>query len=176
MNPGPRDRDPARTGWPGTCRLLAGAILAACIAWPASSETISGKARVVDGDTLAIAGERVRLRGIDAPETRQTCSRDGRRWTCGKAATKAMRRLVGRDPVRCEVRDRDRYGRAVATCYAGGQDLQRELVRQGLALAYRRHSTRYVPDENAARAEGRGLWSGGFVEPWRWRRQQRRRR
>ena len=177
MNPGPRDRDPARTGWSGACRRLAAAALVAGFAWPAGAETLSGKARVVDGDTLAIAGERVRLRGIDAPETRQTCSRDGRRWTCGKAATKAMRRLVGRDPVRCEVRDRDRYGRAIATCFVRGRrDLQRELVRQGLALAYRRYSTHYVRDEDAARAARRGLWSGGFVEPWKWRRQQRRRR
>ena len=171
-----RVREQVRTEWSGACRLLAGAILAACFAWPASSETLSGQARVIDGDTFAVAGQRVRLHGIDAPETRQTCSRDGRKWACGRAATKAMRRLVGRDPVRCEVRNRDRYGRAVATCFAGGRDLQRQLVRQGLALAYRRYSTRYVPDEDAARAEGLGLWSGAFVEPWRWRREAKARR
>ncbi len=170
-----RVREQVRTEWSGACRLLAGAILAACFAWPASSETLSGQARVIDGDTFAVAGQRVRLHGIDAPETRQTCSRDGRKWACGRAATKAMRRLVGRDPVRCEVRNRDRYGRAVATCFAGGRDLQRQLVRQGLALAYRRYSTRYVPDEDAARAEGLGLWSGAFVEPWKWRKQSRNR-
>ncbi len=169
-----RDRCLSRNGRHCVSRLVAAAGLAACFAWPVSSETISGKARVVDGDTLVIAGERVRLSGVDAPETRQTCSRDGRRWTCGKAATKAMRRLIGRDPVRCEVSGRDRYGRAIATCFARGQNLQRELVRQGLALAYRRYSTRYVRDEDAAQAAGRGLWSGHFVEPWRWRRRQRR--
>ncbi|MCY3754817.1 MAG: thermonuclease family protein [Alphaproteobacteria bacterium] len=158
------------------CRVLALAVLAAGLAWPAGAGTISGEARVIDGDTLAVAGRRIRLHGIDAPETRQTCLRHGRRWACGKAATRAMRRLVGRDPVRCEVRARDRYGRSVAACFAAGRDLQRELVRQGLALAYRRYSVRYVPDEDAARRERAGLWSGEFTEPWRWRRQQRRER
>ncbi|MCY4501942.1 MAG: thermonuclease family protein [Alphaproteobacteria bacterium] len=127
----------------------------------------------MDGDTLAVAGRRVRLHGVDAPETRQTCTRDGRRWACGEASTRAMRRLVGRERVRCEVRDRDRYGRAVATCFAAGRDLQRELVRMGLALAWRRYSTRYVPDEDAARAERLGMWAGAFVEPWRWRKRNR---
>lgn len=168
-----RVRGHAPKRWPGSCRRLAAAALVAGFAWPAGAETLSGQARVIDGDTFAVAGQRVRLHGIDAPETRQTCLRAGRRWACGKAATKAMRRLVGRDPVRCEVRDWDRYGRAVAACYAGGRDLQRELVRQGLALAYRRYSTRYVPDEDAARAEGLGLWSGAFVEPRKWRKRNR---
>ena len=165
----------ARKGRSRACLLLSAAVLATSLAWPAGAEVISGKARVVDGDTLAVAGQRVRLHGIDAPETRQTCRRDGRKWACGKAATRAMRRLIGRNPVRCEVRDRDRYGRAVAACHAAGRDLQQQLVRQGLALAYRRYSTRYVPDEDAARAERAGLWSGEFEEPWNWRRQRRER-
>ncbi len=144
-------------------------------ALPAQAETLSGQARVVDGDTLAVAGERIRLNGIDAPETRQTCTRDGRPWVCGKAATQAMRKLIGRHAVRCEVSGRDKYGRAIATCFADGLNLQQQLVRQGLALAYRKYSTRYVPDEDAARTEGRGLWSGEFSAPWNWRKQNRNR-
>ncbi len=170
---------PHGLAWKGrsrACRVLAAAVVATGLAWPAGAEVISGQARVVDGDTLAVAGQHIRLDGIDAPETRQTCRRNGRRWACGKAATRAMRRLIGRNPVRCEVSDRDRYGRAVATCFAAGRDLQQELVRQGLALAYRRYSTRYIPDEDAARAERAGLWSGEFEEPWNWRRQRRERR
>ncbi len=172
----PATPERARTGRSRACRALAAAMLAAGLALPASAETISGQARVVDGDTLAVAGQRVRLRGIDAPETRQTCRRNGRRWACGKAATRAMRRLIGRNPVRCEVSGRDRYGRAIAACFAAGRDLQQELVRQGLALAYRRYSTRYAPEEDAARAERIGLWSGEFTKPWRWRREARNRR
>ena len=139
------------------------------------AETLSGQARVIDGDTLAVAGDQIRFDAIDAPETRQKCSRNGHPWACGQAATQAMRKLVGRNPVRCEVNRRDRYGRAIAACFAAGRDLQQQLVRQGLALAYRRYSTRYVPDEDAARADRLGLWSGSFVEPWRWRRQQKTR-
>ncbi len=171
------DKPHARQSRPGTCRLVAVSAftLLLALAGPARAETLSGPARVVDGDTFAIAGERIRLNGIDAPETKQTCTRNGRHWACGRAATRAMRQLVGRNQVRCEVSGRDRYGRAIAACFAAGRDLQQQLVRQGLALAYRKYSTRYVPDEDAARAEGRGLWSGEFVEPWRWRRQQRRR-
>ena len=151
--------------------LLAALTLA--LSSPANAEVLSGAARVLDGDTLAVSGQRVRLDGIDAPETRQTCTRDGRRWACGKAATQAMRKLIGRNTVRCEVSGRDNYGRAIGACVIRGRDLQQQLVRQGLALAYRRYSTRYVPDEDAARAEGRGLWSGSFIEPWTWRKQQR---
>ncbi len=154
---------------------LAIAALIALFASPIHAETLSGHARVVDGDTLAVSGQRVRLNGIDAPETRQTCARDGRQWACGKASTQAMRTLVGQNPVRCEISGRDRYGRAIGTCFVNGRDLQQELVRQGLALAYRKYSTLYVPDEDEAREAERGLWSGSFVEPWRWRRQQRSR-
>lgn len=146
-----------------------------CLSGPARPETLSGNARVIDGDTLVLAGERIRMDAIDAPETRQRCSRSGRPWACGKAATQAMRKLVGRNRVRCEVSGHDRYGRAIAACFAGGRDLQEELVRQGLALAYRRYSSRYVPAEDAARTARVGIWAGSFVEPWRWRRQQRRR-
>ena len=156
-------------------RYLVLATLLTLLSLPAHPETLSGQARVVDGDTFAIAGERIRLNGIDAPETRQTCTRDGRPWACGRAATQAMRQLVGRNPVRCEVSGIDKYGRAIAACFAAGRDLQQQLVRQGLALAYRKYSTRYVPDEEAARAQGIGLWSGEFTAPWRWRKQNRNR-
>ena len=153
--------------------LATGAILL-CLTGAARAETLTGQVRVVDGDTLVLDGTRVRLDGIDALETGQTCARNGTGWACGSSATEAMRRLIDRRQVRCEVSGRDRYGRAIAACFARGQDLQEELVRQGLALAYRRYSTRYVPAEDAARAARAGIWAGSFVEPWRWRRQQRR--
>lgn len=143
------------------------------VPFPAQAETVSGKARVIDGDTLAVAGVRVRFDAIDAPESRQSCTRSGSSWPCGMAATRAMKALVGPHPVRCEITGRGRRGRAIGACFAAGQDLQQQLVRQGLALAYRRYSTRYVPDEDAAREERIGLWSGSFVEPWRWRKQRR---
>lgn len=160
---------------PRAGRYLVLAALLTLLSLRAHPETLSGRARVIDGDTLAVAGERIRLNGIDAPETRQTCTRDGRPWACGKAATQAMRQLIGRNPVRCEISGRDKYGRAIGACFSNDQDLQRQLVRQGLALAYRKYSTCYVPDEEAARVQGVGLWSGEFTAPWLWRKQNRNR-
>ena len=159
-------------------RLLPSIVTAAgllAFALPAQAETLSGQARIIDGDTLAVAGERIRLNGIDAPETGQACGRNGRQWACGKASTQAMQRLIGRNEVRCRIGRRDKYGRAIGACFVNGRDLQQELVRQGLALAYRKYSTRYVPDEDEAREAQRGLWSGSFIEPWRWRRHQKSR-
>ena len=160
------------TALPQRFALLAAAGLFA-LAIPAQAETLSGQARVIDGDTLAIAGQQIRFDAIDAPETRQTCTRDDRPWACGKAATQAMRQLIGRNPVRCEVSGRDKYGRAIGACFSANQDLQQQLVLKGLALAYRKYSTRYVPEEDTARGQGRGLWSGEFTAPWRWRKQNR---
>ena len=134
---------------------------------------ITGKPRIVDGDTLAFGRQRVRLHGIDAPETKQTCSVDGKVWHCGQEATFAITREIADHRVRCEQRDRDRYGRIVAVCYVGSRDLNAMMVREGWALAYRRYSLDYVGEEAAAKAAGAGLWRGEFEPPWDWRKQKR---
>jgi hypothetical protein len=113
------------------------------------------------------------LHGIDAPESAQVCKAKEKSYRCGTSATLALSRLVSGKSVSCEERDRDRYGRIVAVCHAGGKDLNAWLVSEGLALAYRRYSTDYVSQEKAARAAGRGLWRGEFVEPWQWRKGKR---
>ena len=133
----------------------------------------SARPRVVDGDTLQVGVERVRLHGIDAPESAQSCRRDGQLWDCGKAATEALRRLIGDQPVTCEGRERDRYKRLVGVCRAGCVDLNARLEEAGVALAYRRYSEDYVPQEKGAKAAGRGMWAGEFVPPWKWRRGKR---
>lgn len=133
--------------------------------WSVQAETVSGRARVVDGDTLAIGSEHVRLFGIDAPERDQTCDRGGQPWDCGRDATRALTALVGKARLVCEVQDRDRYGRAVSICAAGGTDLAEALVEQGAAVAYRRYSLRYVAAETRARARRLGVWSGQMVLP-----------
>ena len=102
---------------------------------------ITGKPRVVDGDTVWIDDTKIRLHGIDAPETKQECYRvDGSPYRCGEAATDALRVLIGADPVRCEGDTLDRYKRLIAICYSGTADLNAEMVRQGWALAYRKYS------------------------------------
>ena len=71
--------------------------------------------------------------------------------------------------MRCEERDIDRYERIVAVCYGGSVDLNEQMVRLGLALAYRRYSLDYVEAEEEAQADGAGMWHGEFVPPWEWR-------
>ncbi len=135
--------------------------------------TLTGSARVIDGDTLEIRGSRIRLHGIDAPERAQRCRSGGRFWSCGREATRALVRRIGSHPVACEARDRDRYGRVIAVCRVGGKDVNAWMVAEGWALAYRKYSRRYVAQERAARAAKRGVWRGEVVAPWDWRRGKR---
>lgn len=135
------------------------------LALPSLAMEVTGRARAVDGDTLEIAGQKVRLFGIDAPELDQTCDQGGRVWACGRAAREALAGIVGRQRLDCRVQDVDRYGRNVAVCIAGDEDVGALMVRQGMAIAYRRYSGRYVNAEGAARAEGIGLWTSTYVLP-----------
>jgi endonuclease YncB( thermonuclease family) len=157
--------------------LLALAVLAAALGllapWWGGTSTIAGPARVVDGDTLEVAGERIRLHGVDAPEARQMCERDGLPWRCGADAAEALRAFLAGRPVACTPLDRDRFGRSVSRCEAGGQDVGAWLVSEGMAVAYTDYSWRYVPQELSARWHGRGLWGGRFVTPAEYRRGER---
>ncbi len=133
----------------------------------------TGPARVVDGDTMEISGQRIRLYGIDTPEAKQTCQREGVTWLCGAEATKTLKELIGSSDVSCTKRDQDRYGRIVAVCHTKGRDLNAAMVLSGMAVAYRKYSTDYVVQEARAKAARRGLWAGQFVPPWNWRRGKR---
>lgn len=142
---------------------------------PNEPSGLTGKARIVDGDSIAINQHRIRLFGIDAPELEQVCAfPSGTPWSCGVEARDALRHFVGTDPVTCEREDTDRYGRIVATCWARGADLGKMMVTQGMAVAYRRYSFRYVKDEAQARGEGRGIWTSTFDRPEDWRRNHQR--
>ena len=155
-------------------RLVLGAwcaVLAILLAFPFSvSAQLVGSARVTDGDTLRIGAQRIRLHGIDAPESKQTCRVAGKTWPCGAAATRALRERIAGRPITCEERDRDRYGRIVAVCRLAGEDVNAWMVSQGWALAYQKYSSDYVAQETAAKAARRGVWRGDFVSPGRWRR------
>jgi endonuclease YncB( thermonuclease family) len=162
--------------------MKSAAILIACLfsglmVSPLSAADLTGKPRVIDGDTIAFGDQRVRLHGIDAPESGQYClarvayhtSAWGERWNCGEEATFALANLVGNHWIRCEGKDVDRYGRIVAVCFAGPHDLNAKMVSDGWAMAYRRYSTDYVAEEVEAKTAGVGMWRGDFMPPWRWR-------
>ena len=134
------------------------------LATPALAD-VNGPARVIDGDTLEVQGEHIRLHGIDAPESRQLCFIDGRRWQCGKDAANILADFINNRSVTCEDLGRDRYKRIIAKCTAAGEDIGSWMVRQGLALAYRRYSHDYVEEEAEAQAARRGIWASEFVKP-----------
>jgi endonuclease YncB( thermonuclease family) len=134
---------------------------------------IVGKAWVIDGDTIDIAGSRIRLQGIDAPETDQTCTdADKKTWRCGRAATRELVGLIAGRPLRCETSGFDRYRRVLAVCaLPDGSDVNAWMVRQGWALAY--YSAVYRSEEAEAHAAKRGIWAGSFMPPWEWRHRHR---
>lgn len=139
---------------------------------PVASATsaISGTARVIDGDTIEIAGTHIRLFGIDAPESSQMCRRtNGTAWRCGQASANELSALIGRSSISCVSKGADRYGRTLGVCSNGGVDLNAQMVSLGFAIAYRHYSEDYVREEEGAKSSRRGMWSGEFVEPWNWR-------
>lgn len=129
-------------------------------------ETLSGTMRAADGDSLAHGATRIRLEGIDAPELGQTCRRTGGDYACGREAQQALARLIAGRAVSCRSARRDRYGRLLARCTAGGVEVNRAMVEAGWAVAY----GDYDREEGAARRAGRGLWAGAFERPQEWRR------
>jgi endonuclease YncB( thermonuclease family) len=141
----------------------------------ASAADFIGQASIIDGDTIEIHGQRIRLFGIDAPEHDQLCEAAGAQYRCGQQASLALADRIGKQTVDCVPHDVDQYGRVVAVCSAGGEDLNAWMVRQGWALAYRHYSTVYVADEDAAHLAGAGIWRGTFDAPWDWRQGKRQR-
>jgi endonuclease YncB( thermonuclease family) len=132
-------------------------------------ETIqSGAFYAIDGDTLSQDGERLRLLGIDAPEYRQQCERDGSNWPCGREARGRLVKLLGLGTVECRGSERDRYHRLLVTCRAGGMDINGEMVRQGMAVSY----GGYGAEEAQARQAKAGLWAGNFERPQDFRREE----
>lgn len=138
---------------------------------PPDPPPVIGRASVIDGDTLDIQGQRIRLWGVDAPESRQTCERAGQAYRCGQEAANRLDAWLAGRTVTCRAEGRaDRYGRMVARCTVGGRDIGGWLVTQGLALDYPRYSRgEYAVHEAEARTARAGVWAGRFATPWEWR-------
>jgi endonuclease YncB( thermonuclease family) len=141
------------------------------------ANSITGRASVIDGDTIEIAGQRVRLNGIDAPESTQNCNdASGRSYACGRQSANALSEfLAASRPVTCEFVEWDQYGRFVGNCTrADGSSVQEWLVRNGHALDWPRYSNgAFSGHEKSAKASKLGVWQGEFQKPWEWRAAQR---
>tara|TARA_Y100000591_G_scaffold49709_1_gene37978 strand:- start:6 stop:497 length:492 start_codon:yes stop_codon:yes gene_type:complete len=139
---------------------------------------IIGFPKVVDGDSIHIKSYKIRLEGIDAPEMKQKCKKPylqmmfftfQKEYNCGQVSKKKLLKKIGNKPVKCILLGKDRYKRYLAKCFKGTINLNRWMVRNGYAIAYRKYSKLYAPDENFAKEEKLGLWSGTFIKPEKWR-------
>ena len=145
------------------------------------AEEISGIPKVVDGDTIHIDNYKFRLEGIDAPEMRQQCKKESfkisffigftfyKDYSCGRVSKEKLITKIDTTEIKCISSSKDRYKRYIATCYKGKTNLNQWMVRNGFAIAYRRYSKIYVPDEEFAKENKLGLWKGKFMEPEKWR-------
>jgi endonuclease YncB( thermonuclease family) len=136
-----------------------------------SAADLMGHANVIDGDTLEIHGKRIRLSGIDAPESDQLCrGEDSLQYRCGAKAANELDQFITSRPVACAPIDTDQYGRTVASCTVAGTDLAGWLVSHGYALDWSRYSHgKYGAAQKEAEQAGRGMWAGSFAEPWKYR-------
>jgi len=132
----------------------------------------SQELRVVDGDTIHLNGEKIRFTGIDTPELKQTCTKDGAKDLCGITAKEILIEKIGDNIVNCISEGKDQYKRTLAECFVNEESLSSYLVRSGYAFAYRKYSKKFVTDEDYARLNKIGMWSMKFDYPWNYRKLQ----
>ena len=129
----------------------------------------SQELRVVDGDTIYLNGDKIRFSGIDTPELKQTCIKEGIIDPCGVTAKEILIKKIGDNKVKCIREGKYQYKRTLAECFVNDESLSSYLVRRGYAFAYRRYSKKFIPDENYAKANQIGMWSMKFNFPWDYR-------
>ena len=125
--------------------------------------------KIVDGDTIHLNGEKIRFTGIDTPELKQTCLKEGVKDPCGVTAKQILINKIGNNDVDCISEGKDQYKRTLAECFVNNESLSSYLVRNGYAFAYRRYSKKFVADEDYARINKLGMWSMEFDYPWNYR-------
>ena len=125
--------------------------------------------KIVDGDIFHLNGEKIKFTGIDTPELKQTCLKEGVKDLCGVAAKQILIDKISNNTVECISEGKDRYKRILAECFIDNESLSRFLVRSGYAFAYRRYSKKFVLDEDYARINKIGMWSMEFNYPWDYR-------
>ena len=138
-----------------------------------SEKIIEGKPIIIDGDTIHIGKNKIRLHGIDAPETNQKCTRDEETWNCGIQSTLSLKNFILDKEVYCEIIDIDQYKRFVGICFVDNKNMNKYMVRNGWAIAYRYYSTLFVEDEEIAQKQKSGIWQGTFIEPYLFRKKNK---
>ena len=136
-------------------------------------QEVYGDAKVVDGDTIHIGKNKIRLHGIDAPERDQKCIFNNEDWECGNNSTLALIRMIGNQPVKCQINGVDRYNRSIAVCFSGKKNLNKMMVKNGWAIAYRYYSKDYIDEEFIAERKKLGIWKGKFEKPEEWRKKNK---
>jgi endonuclease YncB( thermonuclease family) len=137
------------------------------------AKEINGKARIVDGDTVEINNNMIRLLGIDAFEIKQECfKKDNTKYKCGEQSALILATIISSQPVRCMAEKKDHYKRWLATCYIGKLDINENMVLYGYAFSYK--SNKYKTTEKKAKKIRAGAWSGKFTYPWEWRKSKRK--
>jgi endonuclease YncB( thermonuclease family) len=164
-----RSRQRSRPNGPISLVLALALAFAAAVLLKPSERRVEGQVQVIDGDSLRVSGKDLRLKGIDAPEMRQTCVRASRPYRCGEVARAALLRHIAQRPLQCRVAGHDRYRRGLARCFVDSGDIGAWLVAEGFAVAY----GGYEAEEARARSRGAGLWAGEFERPDLWRRSRR---
>jgi endonuclease YncB( thermonuclease family) len=129
----------------------------------------SQELRVVDGDTIHLNGEKIRFTGIDTPELKQTCIKEGVINPCGVIAKEILIEKISDNKVECISEGKDQYKRTLAECFVNGESLSSYLVRRGYAFAYRKYSKKFITDEDYAKVNQIGMWSMEFDYPWDYR-------
>jgi len=125
--------------------------------------------KITDGDTIKINGEKIRFSGIDTPELKQNCIKDGENNSCGIKAKQILIDKIADNNVTCFKEGKDQYKRTLAECFVNNMSLSSYLVRSGYAFAYRKYSKKFIADENYAKLNKFGMWSMEFDYPWDWR-------
>ena len=138
-----------------------------------SEKIIEGKPIIIDGDTIYVDKNKIRLHGIDAPETNQKCTLDEETWNCGIQSTLALKNFILDKEVYCEIIDIDQYKRFVGICFVDNKNMNKYMVRNGWAIAYRYYSTLFVEDEEIAQKQKSGIWQGTFIEPYLFRKKNK---
>ena len=140
-----------------------------------------GIPRVIDGDSLEINGNKIRLFGIDAPEKKQICKKPylnisflrslsfQKKFECGLLATNQLKKLINNKTVKCISESKDHYNRYLSICYLKNRDINSWLVKNGYAIAYKRYSKKYILEEQYAKKNKLGIWQGTFQKPEDWR-------